>query len=151
METRCNCLGHLRERVRLAGAVAGPRLPGDSRFRAFDLAYQSAHSKDSGYSSAFLKALGHDCSGLVNPAIERSYDFESDLDHSRLSDEYRRATVEEALRAVRAKKRGYMRTGARCTARKSAGRHTRSRMEGRRSESRANRGESGNHGAVPST
>jgi len=84
----------------------GPDFRPDRRFRAFDPAYQSAHSKDSGYSSAFLKALGRNCSGLVNPAIDRTHDFESDLDHSRLSDEYRRAKVDEALRAVRARKRG---------------------------------------------
>ena len=57
-------------------------------------------------SSAFLKALGKDCSGLVNPAIERTHKYESDLGHSRLSDEYRRAQVDEVLRAVKAKRQG---------------------------------------------
>ena len=75
------------------------------RFRAFDPGYQRACSKDSGYASAFLRALGRDCSGLVNPAIERTHNFESDLDHSRLSDEFRRASVDEALKAVKAKRR----------------------------------------------
>ena len=46
------------------------------------------------------------CSGLVNPAVERTHTFESDLDYSRLSDEYRRARVDEAQRAARAKRRG---------------------------------------------
>jgi hypothetical protein len=83
----------------------GPDFRPDRRFRAFDAGYQRACSKDSGYASAFLKALGRDCSGLVNPAIERTHNFESDLDHSRLSDEFRRAVVDEALRAVKAKRR----------------------------------------------
>jgi hypothetical protein len=72
--------------------------------RAFDPSYQRACPRDSGYAGAFLKALGSDCSGLVNPAIEQTRRLESDLGHSRLSDEYRRATVEEALRAVREKR-----------------------------------------------
>lgn len=59
----------------------GPDFRPDRRFRAFDPGYQRAVSKDSGYSSAFLKALGPDCSDLVNPAIERTHNFESDLDH----------------------------------------------------------------------
>ena len=84
----------------------GPDFRPDRRFRAFDPGYQRACSKDSGYSSAFLKALGRDCSGLVNPAIERTRDFESDLDHSRLSDEYRREKADEVVRTVRAKRLG---------------------------------------------
>ncbi len=83
----------------------GPDFKPDRRYRAFDPGYQKACSKDSGYASAFLKALGRDCSGLVNPAVERTHDFESDLDHSRLSDEFRRAVVADALRAVKAKRR----------------------------------------------
>jgi len=46
------------------------------------------------------------CSGLVNPAVERTHTIESDPDYFRLSDEYRRARVDEALRAARAKRRG---------------------------------------------
>ena len=84
----------------------GPDFRPDRRNRAFDPGYQNACSKDSGYASAFLKALGRDCSGLVNPAIERTQDLESDLDHSRLSDEYRREKVDDVLRAVRARQRG---------------------------------------------
>lgn len=84
----------------------GPDFRPDRRFRAFDPGYQRACSKDSGYSSSFLKALGRDCSGLANPAIERTHDFESDVNHSRLSDEYRRAKVDEALRAAKAKRHG---------------------------------------------
>ena len=49
-------------------------------------------------------AAGRDCSGLANPAIERTHDFESDLDHSRLSDECRRAEVDQVLRAVKVKR-----------------------------------------------
>ena len=82
----------------------GPDFRPDRRFRAFDPSYQRACSKNTGYSSAFLKALGRDCSGLVNPAIERTRNLESELEHSRLSEEYRRASVEEVLRAVRAQR-----------------------------------------------
>jgi hypothetical protein len=67
----------------------GPDFRPDRRFRAFDSGYQRACSKDSGYSSTFPKALGRDCSGLVNPAIERTRKPEADLDHARLSAEYR--------------------------------------------------------------
>jgi hypothetical protein len=74
--------------------------------RAFDSGYQRARPRDGGYPSAFLKALGRDCSGLANPAVERTHDFESDLEHSRLSAEYRWARAEEVVRAVRAKRRG---------------------------------------------
>jgi hypothetical protein len=84
----------------------GPDFRPDRRYRAFDPGYQRACPKDGGYSSAFLKALGRDCSGLANPAVERTHDFESDLDHSRLSDEYRSVMAEEVVRAVRAKRRG---------------------------------------------
>ena len=42
----------------------GPDFRPDRRFRAFDPGYQRACSNDSGYTSAFLKALGRDCSGL---------------------------------------------------------------------------------------
>ena len=83
----------------------GPDFRPDRRFRAFDPGYQRACSKDSGYTSAFLKALGRDCSGLANPAIERTRDFESDLEHSRISDEYRRMQIEELISRVRAKRR----------------------------------------------
>ncbi len=83
----------------------GPDFRPDRRFRAFDPGYQRACSKDSGYASAFLKALGRDCTGLVNPAIERTHNFESDLDHSRLSDEFRRASVDEALQVAKAKRK----------------------------------------------
>jgi len=80
----------------------GPDFRPDRRFRAFDPGYQRARPKDSGYTSSFLKALGRDCTGLVNPAIERTHDFESDLDHSRLSDEYRRMKADEVVSAVKA-------------------------------------------------
>jgi len=83
----------------------GPDFRPDLALRVFDPSSQRGGSPDSGYASAFLKALGRDCSGLVNPAIERTRKYESDLGHSRLSDEYRRVTVEEALRAVKAKRR----------------------------------------------
>jgi len=99
----------MRIRARVFGLMAlwdGPDFRPDRRYRAFDPGYQRACSKDSGYTSAFLKALGRDCSGLVNPAVERTHNFESDLDHSRLSDEFRRATVDEVLRAVKAKRQG---------------------------------------------
>ncbi len=66
--------------------------------------YQRARFKDSGYASAFLKPLGKDCSGLVNPPVERTQRFESDLSQTRLSDKYRRAQVDEGLRAVKVKR-----------------------------------------------
>ena len=100
--------GMRRIQARVFGLIDlwdGPDFRPDRSFRAFDPAYQRACSKDSGYASAFLKALGRDCSGLVNPAVERTHNLESDLDHSRLSDEYRRVKVDEALRAVKAKRR----------------------------------------------
>jgi hypothetical protein len=99
--------GKMGIRVRVFGLMAlwdGPDFRPDRRYRAFDPGYQRACSKDSGYASAFLKALGWDCSGLVNPAAERTRRFESDLGHSRLSDEYRRSRVDEVLRAVKAKR-----------------------------------------------
>ena len=83
----------------------GPDFRPDRKFRAFDPGYQQARPKDSGYSSSFLKALGRDCSGLAAPAIERTHNYESDLDHSRLSDEYRRAKIDELLNTVKAKRR----------------------------------------------
>ena len=97
--------GKRRINSRIFGLIAlwdGPDFRADRRYRAFDPGYQRACSKDSGYASAFLKALGRDCSGLVNPAVERTRNLESDLDHSRLSDEYRRVRVDEALRSVKA-------------------------------------------------
>ena len=83
----------------------GPDFRPDRRVSVCDPGYQRARSKNSGYPGAFLRALGRDCSGLANPAIERTRIFESDLDHTRLSDEYRRAEVDEAVRAAKAKRR----------------------------------------------
>ena len=83
----------------------GPDFRPDRKFRAFDPGYQQARPRDSGYSSSFLKALGRDCSGLAAPAIERTHNYESDLDHSRLSEEYRRAKIDELLNTVKAKRR----------------------------------------------
>ncbi|MFX1265511.1 MAG: hypothetical protein ACFFH0_09030, partial [Promethearchaeota archaeon] len=97
--------GKMRIRKSVFGLMElwdGPDFRPDRRFRAFDPGYQRARPKDSGYTSSFLKALGRDCSGLVNPAIERTHDFESDLDHSRLSDEYRRMKADEVVSAVKA-------------------------------------------------
>ena len=81
----------------------GPDFRPDRRYRAFDPGYQRACSKDNGYASAFLKVLGKDCSGLVNPAVERTQGYESDLQHSRLSDEFRRVQVDEVISAAKAK------------------------------------------------
>jgi len=83
----------------------GPDFRPDRRYRAFNPSYQRACSKDSGYASAFLKALGKDCSGLPNPAPERTHAYETDLEHSRLSVEYRRAQVDEIIRAVKAERK----------------------------------------------
>jgi hypothetical protein len=82
----------------------GPGFRPEGRYRAFDLGYQRSRSKDSGYSSSFLKALGKDCSGLVNPASDRTEEYKSDLEHSRVSDEFRRAQVDEIIRSVKAKR-----------------------------------------------
>jgi len=84
----------------------GPDFRSDRCYRAFDPSYQRACSKDSGYASSFLKALGKDCSGLVNPASERTQRYEADLQHSRLSDEFRRAQIDDVIRAVKAKREG---------------------------------------------
>jgi hypothetical protein len=83
----------------------GPDFRADRKYRAFDPGYQRACSKDSGYASAFLKALGRDCSGLAAPAIERIRDYESDLEHSRTSDELCRVQIEELISQIRAKRR----------------------------------------------
>jgi hypothetical protein len=100
--------GKRRIQARVFGLMAlwdGPDFRPDRRFRAFDPSYQRACSKDSGYSSAFLKALGRDCSGLVNPATERIHEMKSELEHARLSDEYRRVMVDEVLQAVKTRRR----------------------------------------------
>jgi hypothetical protein len=83
----------------------GPDFRPDRKLRAFDPGYQRARSRDSGYTSSFLKALGRDCSGLVNPASDRTRNMEADLDFTRLSDEYKRVKIEEAQKAVREKRR----------------------------------------------
>jgi hypothetical protein len=101
--------GMMRIKSRVFGLMPlwdGPDFRPERRYRSFDPSYQRACSKDSGYASSFLKALGKDCSGLVNPASERTHAFEADLEHSRLSDEFRRAQVDEVIRAVRAKRQG---------------------------------------------
>jgi hypothetical protein len=101
--------GMMRIKARVFGLMPlwdGPDFRPERRYRAFDPSYQRACSKDSGYASSFLKALGKDCSGLANPASERIQAFEADLEHSRLSDEYRRAQVDAVIRAVRAKRQG---------------------------------------------
>ena len=99
--------GKRRIRERVFGLMElwdGPDFRPDLKFRAFDPGYQRARPKDSGYSSSFLRSLGRDCSGLVNPAIERTHDFESDLNQSRISDEYRRVKADEVVNAVNAKR-----------------------------------------------
>jgi hypothetical protein len=73
--------------------------------RASDPGRQKSHSKDSGYSNPFLKTLGRDCSGLANPAVERTRAFESDLGHTRISDEYQRAQVDKIIAEIKAKRR----------------------------------------------
>jgi hypothetical protein len=101
--------GMMRIKGRVFGVMPlwdGPDFRPERRYRAFDPSYQRACSKDSGYASSFLKALGRDCSGLANPASECTHAYEDDLQHSRLSDEYRRAQVDEVIRAVKAKRQG---------------------------------------------
>ena len=99
--------GKMRIRAQVFGLMDlwdGPDFRPDRRYRAFDPGYQRACSKDSGCTSAFLKALGRDCSGLVNPAVERTHRFGAELDHTRLSDEYRRVKTDEVIKAVKAKR-----------------------------------------------
>jgi len=109
---------HLLERDRITGKRRiservfgliplweGPDFRADRKYRAFDPGYQKACSKDSGYASAFLKALGRDCSGLAAPAIDRMRDIQSELEHSRLSDEYRRMKIDALISDVKAKRR----------------------------------------------
>ncbi len=101
--------GKFRIQARVFGMMPlwdGPDFNPDRLYRVFDPSYRRACSKDSGYASAFFKALDKDCSGLANPAIERTHSYESDLEHTRLSDEYRRAQVDEVIRAVKAKRQG---------------------------------------------
>jgi hypothetical protein len=101
--------GMMRVKSRVFGLMPlwdGPDFRPDRRYRAFDPGYQRACPKDSGCTSAFLKALGKDCSGLINPAVERTHRYESDLEHTRTSDEFRRAQVDEVIRAVKAKRQG---------------------------------------------
>jgi len=72
---RDSATGMRRIQARIFGLMDlwdGPDFRPDRTFRAFDPGYRRACSKDSGYASAFLKALGRDCSGLVNPAVERT-------------------------------------------------------------------------------
>jgi hypothetical protein len=83
----------------------GPDFRVDRKYRAFDPAYQRSCSKDSGYMSAFLKAIGRDCSGLAAPAIEGMQELEFDLEHSRLSDEYQRMQVDKLIAEIKAKRR----------------------------------------------
>jgi hypothetical protein len=95
----------LRERVLdLMDLWEGPDFRADRNYRAFDPGYQRACSKDNGHASAFLKALGRDCSGLAAPAFDRTHKLESDLDHSH-SDEYRRVQVDELISEIKAKRR----------------------------------------------
>jgi hypothetical protein len=82
----------------------GPDFRPERRYQAFDPGYQRSFSRDSGYSSAFLKTSEKDCSGLVNPASERTEEYKSDLDHSRLSGTFRRAQVDEIIRSVKAER-----------------------------------------------
>jgi hypothetical protein len=112
---------HASGKRRICGRVfglmelwSGPDFRPDRTLRAFDPGYQRACSKDSGYSSAFLKALGRDCSGLVNPAIERTHHMEADLEHARLSDEYRRVQVEEMIRETKSRVSG-LKPGPTCS------------------------------------
>jgi len=44
----------------------GPDFRHDRPVRGFDPGYERSQSPDSGYSSAFLKALGRDCSGAFS-------------------------------------------------------------------------------------
>jgi hypothetical protein len=99
--------GKRRIQARISGLMAlwdGPEFKPDRNFQALDPGHQKSRSKDSAYPNSFLKALGRDCSGLANPAIERTRTFESDLEHTRLSDEYQRAQVDELIAQIRAKR-----------------------------------------------
>ena len=83
----------------------GPDFRHDRAVRSFDPGYERSQSPDGGYSSAFLKALGRDCSGLPHPANDRFREMESDLAHTRLSDEYRWQKAQEVVKTVRARRR----------------------------------------------
>ena len=83
----------------------GPDFRHDGPVRGLDPGCERALSADGGFSSAFLKALGRDCSGLPHAAVERTRECESDLSHTRLSDEYRWQKAQEVVKAVRAKRR----------------------------------------------
>ena len=81
----------------------GPDFRHHRAARGFDPGYERSQSPDGGYASAFLKALGRDCSGLPHPANDRTRDMESDLDHTRVSDEYRWQKAQEVVKATRAR------------------------------------------------
>ena len=85
--------------------LEGPDFRHDRAVRCFDPGYERSQSPDSGFSGAFLRALGRDCSGLPHPAVERTREYESDLSHARLSDEYPWQKAQEVVKAVRARKR----------------------------------------------
>jgi hypothetical protein len=100
--------GKRRIQARISGLMElwdGPEFRPNRDIRVSDPGRQKSHSKDSGYSNSFLKALGRDCSGLANPAVERTRAFESDLGHTRISDEYQRAKVDEIITEIKAKRR----------------------------------------------
>jgi hypothetical protein len=71
----------------------------DKAFTAFNPDAIGGRSKDSGYASAFLRAIGNDCSGLVNPVVNR--EMQSDLDYTRLSDEHTKVVVDETREEVK--------------------------------------------------
>ena len=83
----------------------GPDFRHDGPLRGLAPGFERSQSPDSGFSGAFLRALGRDCSGLPHPASDRFREMESDLDHTRLSDEYRWQKAQEVVEAARARKR----------------------------------------------
>jgi hypothetical protein len=100
--------GMRRISARIFGLMAlweGPDYRHDAPLRAYDPSRMRTPHSDGGSIGAFIKALGRDCSGLPHPAIERTREYESDLSHTRLSDEYRWQKAQEVVKAVRARKR----------------------------------------------
>ena len=101
---RDRATGKRRINARVYGLMElwdGPEFRPGRDSQALNPRHEKACPEDGGYSNPFLKALGRDCSGLVNPATDRTRRFESDLEHSRLSG----AQVDELVREVKAKRR----------------------------------------------
>ena len=83
----------------------GPDFRPDRKFSVINPGMINSPCKDSGYASAFLKALGRDCSGLN---VSQDKDLESELDHTRLPgpDQLEQDEASRIVREVKARRHG---------------------------------------------